>query len=308
MSKVPKTTEFSAHISRSKMRRYLHDKLNAADTLAVETHLRHCERCSQSIISYIQEEEPENYQTHLKKLKGVVIETVQPKEPRFTAVQIKSMRAAAAVVVLLTFSFYAFDNLIDKDFSLAAKAEKQEESFKRKSVFPEETKKQQNDNPATKQLEAAKYEQKPEVKQAKAEALIAQTTPKKVKNTEPKPTKKKVAKAKEPKKKEVQKQVEPVPSATNIEPVSRVAQKTTQKEDPSSTDVDKAEEVSEKKEVSQVAQVQEEAVKKESLPEPIAPIQKLEKVDLKKENSNITGEKPAQVIPSTSVGQLPQRK
>lgn len=308
MSKEHRTTEFSAHISRSKMRRFLHDQLNARDHAEVETHLKHCERCSQAIILYIEEEEPENYKNYIKKLRGTIIETVQPKGPRFSAVQVKSMRAAAAVVILFAFSFFAFENLIDKDFNLVAKPEKQEENFKRNSVFPEDAQKK-----SARKVAAVQLKEKSENEEVKnepaaekvSEVKVVDGTPKKkkVKKPEPKVESAKVAEAETAKKEEAKKEPKPV-QATSETP--KVAESTA--EETKSEEVKKTEDVATVGKTDPIAQVEKEEAKEEQIaPQPVAPIQKLEKVNLKEEASELTKEKPAQVVPSASVGQLRQR-
>lgn len=304
MSKEHRTTEFSAHISRSKMRRYLHDQLKAHDNAEVETHLKHCERCSQAIIQYIEEEEPENYKNHIKKLKGIIIETVQPKGPRFSPVQVKSMRAAAAVVILFAFSFFAFESLIEKDFNLVAKPEKKEENFKRNNVFPEDVQKKK-----TTKVAATQEELKTEPKIEKvAEAKVAEVVPKKktVKKPEPKVEAAKVAKAETPKKKEVKVQPKPVQVVSET---PQVADNTAKEAETEAEEVKKTEELNTEEKTDPVAQVEKEDTKEEQNElKPVAPIQKLEKVNLNEEANELTKEKPVQVVPSASVGQLRQRE
>ncbi len=312
MSREHRTTEFSAHISRSKMRRYLHDELTAHAAAEVETHLKHCARCSQSIIQYIEEEEPENYKLHIKKLKGIIVESVKPQGPRFSTLQVKSLRAAAAVVILVAFSFFAFENLIEKDFSLVAKSEK-EGPIKRNNVFPEDAQKkttkvaltQPTKDTEDKEVKAEpKMEKAAEVKVAPKKKSVKKAEPK----TEPKAEVMETVKPQVAVKKEVKEQPESVQSGTIVSEVPQVTENTAQ-DVGKPEEVNKAEEITTLERTSPVAQVEAEKTKQETVTtsQPVAPIQKLEKAKLNEGSNNLTKEEPVQVVPNASVGQFLQR-
>ena len=311
MSKEHKSTEFSAHISRSKMRRYLYGQLKETESAEVETHLKHCKQCSEAIIQYVEDEEPENYKVFLKKLRGTVIETVKTKGPRFSTVQIKSMRAAAAVVVLFAFSFFAFENLIEKDFNLVAKQAQKEEDFKRNSVFPDDAQNEKVAKVATKDQED-KEEKKLKVdaeEKQPTDASVTEAIPKKkpVKKANFKKEVKQVASAQSTEANEVKEQPAPKQPKITVSETPKVAQ-TIAKEEEKKQDVIKSDEGAAVEKVNPVAQLEEEESNEEEVtPQPVLPIQKLEKINLKEDADKLSTEKPAPVIPSASVGQLRQR-
>lgn len=293
MSKEHKTTEFSLHISRSRMRRYLHGQLNPKEVTEVETHLKHCMHCSEAIVQYITNEEPENYKTYMKALKGKIIESAKPKGPRFSSVQVKTMRAAAAVVILLSFSFFAFENLIDKDFSLVAQPEQEEAAFVRKSVFPEDKQKAkqvkaqpQQDEAKPEEAEQKEVEQQPEVQ-------VAEATPKK----KPSATPTTQAKPKEEVKKEVKK------PATETTSTPQVAERKDEQSEEAKPE-EKPETVAAVEKTEPATKTEESAEEQKIEIPTVAPI---ERVETGNEASNLKEEKTEQVVPSASVGQLRQQ-
>jgi hypothetical protein len=280
------------------MRRYLHGQLNEHENAEVETHLKHCVHCSEAIIQYVETEEPENYKVYIKVLKGKIIQSVKPKSPKLSSAQIKVMRAAAAVVILLTFSFFAFENLIDKDFNLVARPEKKEDSFVRKSAFPQDKQKPAivTEQAQQKIAEEAVPDAAEEMKE-KPEVKVAAATPKPQKPVVNKTTAKVEAKKVAPPKEEVKQ-----PVATNTVP--KVVNNTLSKEDESAT-----EEVPVIEKTNSVAQVEKtEPQQEDNAPRPVAPIQKIEKVNIDEGGIKLTEEEPAQVVPSATIGQLRQRK
>jgi len=295
MSKDQKTTEFSLHISRSRMRRYLHGQLNQKEVAEVETHLKHCIHCSEAIIQYITVEEPEHYKTYMKSLKGKIIESAKPKGPRFSSVQMKTMRAAAAVVILLSFSFFAFENLIDKDFSLVTQPKQEEASFVRKSVFPGDKQQGKQVKAKPQQKESKPEESTEKEVEKQPEVQVADATPKK-KKPSPKPT----PQAKP--KKEVKEEEKNPATETNSTP-----QVAAQREDDQQEDIkteQKPETVAAVEKTEPVIQT-EESIEKEEIKVPaITPI---EKIEVGNEASNLQEEKSKQVVPSASVGQLRQQ-
>ncbi|MEM6841798.1 MAG: zf-HC2 domain-containing protein [Bacteroidota bacterium] len=110
-----KATEFSTHLSRSQMRRYLHGQLNAEETRQVELHLAHCAHCSAALVNYIEEEEADQYNTYAKQLSGKLKEQKITKRSSLSSFQIKTIRAAAAVLTLIVFSFFGVKNIINKE-------------------------------------------------------------------------------------------------------------------------------------------------------------------------------------------------
>ena len=289
MSKEYKTTEFSAHLSRSRMRKYLHDQLKPQEMAEVETHLKHCAHCSEAMISYIQTDEPENYKLLIKKLKGKLTESVKPKEPRFSATQIKIFRAAAAVAILFLFSFFAFDKLIDKDFNLITKFEKKGNEQTRKSVFKED-KPQTTAKVSTRDQNEAKTsepnsadDQQEEIEQGSMAAENREIKQEEKKEVHPVSTTQ-TAKA-------VQKKTEsqPVPQTATV----------------AETQEDEIEEeeapIQKASPVAQVEKEEAEVVK----PEPVAPIQKIEKVNNIEEQEQKSATERDQKLPSATIGQLP---
>lgn len=290
MNKEHKTTEFSLHISRSRMRRYLHDQLNPKEVSEVETHLKHCIHCSEAIVQYITSEEPENYKTYMKALKGKIIESAKPKGPRFSSVQVKTMRAAAAVVILLSFSFFAFENLIDKDFSLVAQPEQDEAAFVRKSVFPEDKQKARQVKEQTLRNEEKPEEadQKEEEPQPEVQVAEAKKKPSATPATQPRP------------KQEVKKEAKKPTTVTTTPQVAERAD-------------EEAEEtrIEEKPETVAAVDHTEPAVKTEASTEEqkleVPTVAPIESVEAGNEASNLPEENTEQVIPSASVGQLRQQ-
>lgn len=293
MSKDHKTTEFSLHISRSRMRRYLHGQLNQKEVAEVETHLKHCIHCSEAIIQYITVEEPEHYKTYMKSLKGKIIESAKPKGPRFSSVQVKTMRAAAAVVILLSFSFFAFENLIDKDFSLVTQPQQEEASFVRKSVFPGDKQQGKQAKAKPQQKESMPEESTAKEVEKQPEVQVADATPKKKPSPKPTPQAKP--------KKEVKEEKKP---ATETSSTPQVA---AQREDDQQKDIKtekKPETVAAVEKTEPVIQSEESTEKEEVKVPAITPI---EKIEVGNEATNLQEEKNKQVVPSASVGQLRQQ-
>lgn len=291
MSKEYKTTEFSAHLSRSRMRKYLHDQLKPQEMAEVETHLKHCAHCSEAMISYIQTDEPENYKLLIKKLKGKLTESVKPKEPRFSAAQIKIFRAAAAVTVLFLFSFFAFDKLIDKDFNLVSKFEKEGNEQTRRSVFKED-KPQTPAKVSTKDQNEAKTSE-PDSADDQQEEMEQESM---------------VAENREIKKEE-KKEILPVSTTQTAKVVQKkpenqpVPQTATVAEAQEEEVEDVAEEAPVQK-ASPVAQVEKEEAEVVK-PEPVAPIQKIEKVNSTEDQEQKSATERGQKLPSATIGQLP---
>jgi len=115
MSHTRKTTEFSTHLSRSRMRRYLHGQLEAKETQQIELHLANCTHCSASLVNYIETEESDQYNTYAKQLSGKLKEQKISKRSTLSHFQIRALRASAAVVVLFIFSFFGVKTIINKD-------------------------------------------------------------------------------------------------------------------------------------------------------------------------------------------------
>ncbi len=297
MNKEHKTTEFSLHISRSKMRRYLHGQLNQKEVTEVETHLKHCIHCSETIVQYVMQEEPDQYKVHMKALKGKIIESAKPRTPLFSQVQIKTIQAAAAVVILLSSSFFAFDTLIDKDFSLISEPQTEEATFVRKSVFPED---QQTTKKVSTQVEKSKNNNEKQVAEdeaAKKPAVkVAQVTPKRASQQKPvaqtKPKKGVKKETIQPQKKKAAKPQLAQKSTEQPEEVKEVAE------------VKQAEPL---KEVDPVAKTEKTTEKEEEKAVRIAPIQKLEKVSAENEANNLVEEKTEEIIPSATIDQLRQQ-
>lgn len=108
------TTEFSAHLSRSRMARYLQHQLTSQEVKEVELHLMHCERCSEGILQYIQAEELHNYKIYQKQLKGKLKSKETAKKNKLSKTHLKMLRATAALVLLFVFSFFAVDTVMNK--------------------------------------------------------------------------------------------------------------------------------------------------------------------------------------------------
>ncbi len=142
----PKTTTFSAHLSRSMMSRYLHQQLAAQQASEVERHLLVCEHCANNFLQFVQTESPEEYKTYQKQLKEK-FSVKKPVEKKVVShTRVKVFRAAAAVSLLFVFSFFAVKtvmhkNIMDQEISEAqikpAKSSKQEPTV---AAFPVEEK------------------------------------------------------------------------------------------------------------------------------------------------------------------------
>ncbi len=110
-----KSTKFSTHLSRSRMRRYLHGQLEAAESQQVEMHLAHCTHCSAMLVAYIEAEEADQYNTYAKQLSGKLKEQKIVKRNNLSSFQVKAIRTVAAVVTLMIFSFFGVKNIISKE-------------------------------------------------------------------------------------------------------------------------------------------------------------------------------------------------
>lgn len=115
MSLKGNTTEFSAHLSRSRMARYLQEQNTTQEAKEVELHLLHCDRCSEIIMQYIQGEEPQHYKQYQKKLKGKLKTSETTRKKRLSKTHIKVLRAAAALALLFIFSFFAVKTVMEKN-------------------------------------------------------------------------------------------------------------------------------------------------------------------------------------------------
>ncbi|WKN41497.1 zf-HC2 domain-containing protein [Tunicatimonas pelagia] len=115
MNNNRKTTEFSTHLSRSRMRRYLHGQLSAEESRQVEVHLANCTHCSAALVNYIEIEEADQYNAYAKQLSGKLKEQKIAKRSTLSSFQIKAIRTAAAVVTLMIFSFFGVKNIINKE-------------------------------------------------------------------------------------------------------------------------------------------------------------------------------------------------
>jgi hypothetical protein len=107
------------------MRRYLHGQLDANETRQVELHLANCAHCSASLVNYIETEESDQYNTYAKQLSGKLKEQKISKRSSLSAFQTRALRASAAVVTLLIFSFFGVKTIINKevtDYSTEGKA------------------------------------------------------------------------------------------------------------------------------------------------------------------------------------------
>lgn len=115
MNHKSKTTEFSAHLSRSKMGRYFQNQLTEKEKNEVELHLKHCEHCSGGILQYIQMEAPQNYKSYYKQLKGQLKSKETTNKRKLTKTHLKMLRATAALILLFVFSFFAIDTVMHKN-------------------------------------------------------------------------------------------------------------------------------------------------------------------------------------------------
>jgi len=293
MSKEYKTTEFSLHLSRSKMRRYLDNKLSAREEQEVEVHLKHCVQCSTTIVAYVESEEQEAYKAHMAKLKGKLMSSVKPKKRSFTTGRIKVIRAAAAVTALFVFSFVALNAMVEKDFSLISQTAKTD------SELPKLKPKAKTNTKASTSLPTEKKTDKKEEVQAAPAQKSKKENPKTVKKEQPKPTQTKVTKAETSKPKAAtpkpeQKAKEEVEVKENN---SQLAGADTKNEESSNAEEVKTEEV-EKISGEKTTEVAENA------PQPLQKIEKLEsssEPEVSPEAFNI------QTIPNNGVGQLNQR-
>lgn len=109
------TTEFSTHLSRSRMRRYLHGQLTTKESQQVEVHLANCAHCSATLVNYIETEESDQYKTYAKQLSGKLKEQKIAKSATLSSFQVKAIRTVAAVVALIIFSFFGVKNIINKE-------------------------------------------------------------------------------------------------------------------------------------------------------------------------------------------------
>lgn len=296
MSKECKTTEFSLHLSRSKMRKYLENSLSHAEQQEVELHLKHCSHCSGIIVEYVENEEPEHYKAHMSKLKGKLTNDVKPRKRGFTYGRIKLIRAAAAVAALFIFSFFALNTMVEKDFNLISKADKTETELPKLGANPKKT---QKPKPSTSILKEKKTDEikKDEVEMQDEEEEKEETPKVAVKKTKPAVSSqpKTIAKAEEVKESTQKKAVEKVEKTSTdntLAEASDVQEENTPKEDKL------AEKTSEEDEE---VKEQAEAVKS------IQPLQKIEKIDASTEKEVTPEAQNVQNIPGNSVGQLRQQ-
>lgn len=119
MNQKPKTTEFSSHLSRSRMSRYLHDQLSEKEIKEFEQHLSHCEQCSEGVITYIHHEEPQHSKAFQKRLKGKLksVKSGRKAKINISSTQKKVARAAAALLLLFIFSFFGINTVMNKQMA-----------------------------------------------------------------------------------------------------------------------------------------------------------------------------------------------
>lgn len=297
MSKECKTTEFSLHLSRSKMRKYLENALSHTEQQEVELHLKHCSHCSGIIVEYVENEEPEHYKAHMSKLKGKLTNDVKPRKRGFTYGRIKLIRAAAAVAALFIFSFFALNTMVEKDFNLISKADKTETELPKLGANPKKT---QKPKPSTSTLKEKKtdditdevemQEEEEEEKEVAPKVAVKKTKP--AVSSQPKPA---VAKAEEVKESTQKKAVEKIENTTTD---NTLAEASDVQEENMPKEAQSAEKTSEEDED---AKEQAEAV------ESIQPLQKIEKIDASTEKEVTPEAQNVQNIPSNSVGQLRQQ-
>lgn len=219
MNLTPNTTEFSTHLSRSRMRRYLHEQLGKEETRQVEVHLAHCAQCSATLVNYIESEEPDQYNTYAKRLHGKLKEQKIAKRTLLSSFQVRALRATAAVVALLIFSFFGVKTIINKEVDnyqadgktvqvqKKAAPVSQKKSLKNKNtekVIEEKIDKRlaENHQPkstTSKHSAVTKTSKTKEAPTKKVAAKVAPTTTKPVVKPETQPAKQEVAKKEEPK-------------------------------------------------------------------------------------------------------------
>lgn len=301
MSKEHKTTEFSAHISRSKVRKYLHEQLNETEKQSVEMHLKHCTHCSEMAARFVESEEPECLKLYMKKLKGVLVEDVKPRGPHFSTTQLKAFRAAAAVVILFSFSFFVLKNYVNKDFNLVDTSEEQ--------LLP--------DLQVAQKTEKVVKTSAPEVVKASEEKQAEDKQPEKKEEVRKpaQPVKKPVNKTKQPvaKKKPAQKaakatadpEKQPAPAKAVPEKKVQLASTQPEKKEVANTKAPKEEE-SPVAQQAETADADKTEQKDETAPQRL-PLQKIEKVNTLEQKSTTQAQE-VQTVPSTSIGTLRQQK
>ena len=109
------TTEFSTHLSRSRMARYLQEQMDTQQKQEVELHLLHCEQCSDNMLQYAQSDAPQHSKQYQKKLKGKLKISEANRQKRLSTTHIKIFRAAAALALLFIFSFFAVKTVMEKN-------------------------------------------------------------------------------------------------------------------------------------------------------------------------------------------------
>ncbi len=296
MRKEYKTTEFSAHISRSRVRRYLHQQLSQQEMQEVEVHLKNCAHCSTLAAIYVENEEPEHQKTHMKKLKGVLVESVKPRVARFSRAQLKVFRAAAAVVLLFTFSFFALENFVDKDFNLIKKAEKEGNELPDLKVSQKNKPQQAEKANTSLQTETKISEDLPKQDKFEEEEDVPMLA-----ENQPKP----VAKVTKPAEKKT--------TPTRPEPLVETNQKenitTTEAAKPANTAEKPGphDEVAQKEDQQEKVQQPEEETSEEQAAPKVAPLQRIQKAGTADQEMTVPQQKEIQTIPSTTVGQFRQQ-
>ncbi len=147
------TTEFSAHLSRSRMARYLQEQMDTQQKQEVELHLHHCEQCSDTMLQYAQSETPQYSKQYQKKLKGKLKISEANRRKRLSGTHVKIFRAAAALALLFIFSFFAVKTVMEKnigDNSSTNKAQVKERPSDRQPV--QQTRDTQEDVSKTKDI------------------------------------------------------------------------------------------------------------------------------------------------------------
>ncbi len=140
----PKTTTFSAHLSRSMMSRYLHQQLAEQQASEVERHLLICEHCANTFLQFVQAEAPQEFKTYQKQLKEKFSVKKSTDKKPVSRTRLKMFRAAAAVSLLFAFSFFAINtvmhkNMMDQEVTeMQTKPEKNIRQERMVAVFPQE--------------------------------------------------------------------------------------------------------------------------------------------------------------------------
>lgn len=190
MNHKSKTVEFSAHLSRSKMGRYLENQLPMKEINEVELHLKYCGQCSEGILLYIQTENPQHYKTYYKRLKGHLKSKEAAKKRKLTNTHLKMLRATAAVILLFIFSFFAIDTVINKKMMSQEQPKaqiqtKKEVNLKKATTSPtKEQKTNENSQP-----EVIGYNSKPALqnqvasKESSREKATSKTAPERISST-----------------------------------------------------------------------------------------------------------------------------